>query len=330
MIIMTISIVDGKKIPKKRGRKPRKKNIKVQEKAPRKKRGRKPKGGKIVGKLDIPKQQNEKIMPNIILHLKCSTCDIKEKSNILVFDDDDDTKNNIESFNLSGKIQNIAYNNFILSYPKANNEQNEISKYIENDPKDFKEIWNKLRLLKYKLHHNDVMDKKSDCFWCTYGFSNPPIFIPKNCRQGIIEVYGCFCSPECAVAFLKEEKIDSTTMWERYALLNNIYGKIYDYSKNIKPSPNPYYTLEKYYGSLSIQEYRKLLRNDRLLLVVDKPLTKIMPELYEENNETPMIYTDILSNYKANTQKKKQYRLQRKAKKTSKKSILREKFNIST
>jgi hypothetical protein len=121
--------------------------------------------------------------------------------------------------------------------------------------------------------------------------------------------------------------IDSTTRWERYALLNNIYGQIYDYKKNIKPAPNPFYTLDKYYGNLSIQEYRKLLLNDRLLLVVDKPLTKIMPELYEENNEIPMVYSDILSELPKKNKKKK-FRLQRNKKKTSKKSILKEKFNI--
>ena len=54
-------------------------------------------------------------------------------------------------------------------------------------------------------------------------------------------------------------------MWERYALLNNIYGKVYNYETNIKPAPSPFYTLDKYYGNLTIQEYRKLLKNDTLL-----------------------------------------------------------------
>ena len=116
-------------------------------------------------------------------------------------------------------------------------------------------------------------------------------------------------------------------MWERYALLNNIYSKIYNYTKNIKPAPNPYYTLDKYYGNLTIQEYRKLLSNDRLLFVVDKPLTKIMPELYEENNETPAIYSDILSTANIADHTKK-YRLQRKTKTSSKKRILEETFNL--
>ena len=43
--------------------------------------------------------------------------------------------------------------------------------------------------------------------------------------------------------------------------------------------------LDKYYGNLSIQEYRSLLRNERLFLIVDKPLTRILPELHEDNDE---------------------------------------------
>ncbi len=66
--------------------------------------------------------------------------------------------------------------------------------------------------------------------------------------------------------------------------------KIYNYNKEIKPAPNPYYTLNKYYGNLTIQEYRQLLEYDRLILVIDKPLTKIYPELHEDNNEFETIY----------------------------------------
>ena len=43
--------------------------------------------------------------------------------------------------------------------------------------------------------------------------------------------------------------------------------------------------LEKYYGNLTTQEYRSLLRNERLFLIVDKPLTRIMPELHEDNDD---------------------------------------------
>ena len=64
-----------KKIPKKRGRKPKNSNFKV--KPPPKKRGRKPKGGKIIKKCNSNKLQSTFVEPNIILHLKCSTKDLK-------------------------------------------------------------------------------------------------------------------------------------------------------------------------------------------------------------------------------------------------------------
>ena len=83
---------------------------------------------------------------------------------------------------------------------------------------------------------------------------------------------------------------------------------------------------EKYYGNLTIQEYRKLLSKDRLLLVVDKPLTKILPELYEENNELPNIFDDILS---SKTHKQPQYRLKRKQVGNSKLTSLSSNFGLN-
>jgi hypothetical protein len=115
------------------------------------------------------------------------------------------------------------------------------------------------------------------------------------------------------------ENIDSSTKFERYHLFNHIYTKIYNYKKNIKPSPNPFYMLEKYYGNLSIQEYRSLLRNERLFLIVDKPLTRILPELHEDNDDFILNNKIIPSNnYHIKT------KLQRK--KQNKSSILNEKF----
>jgi hypothetical protein len=150
---------------------------------------------------------------------------------------------------------------------------------------DTKEIYKKLKDLEMSLHLNNVQDKKSACFWCTCDFDNPPIYIPKYFLKESYHVYGCFCTPECGVAYLMNESIDSSTKFERYHLMNHIYAKIYNYTKNIKPSPSPFYMLEKYYGNLSINEYRALIRNDRLFLIVDKPLTRIMPELHVDNED---------------------------------------------
>ena len=86
-------------------------------------------------------------------------------------------------------------------------------------------------------------------------------------------------------------------------MLNNIYNKVFNYTKNIKPAPSPFYLLNKYYGNLSIDEYRKLFENERILLVVDKPMTRIYPELFEENNEYQ------IQNLHDNPNKNNKYRL---------------------
>ena len=152
-------------------------------------------------------------------------------------------------------------------------------------------------------------------------------YIPKHYNNEYLEVYGCFCSPECALAYLKNQEIDNSTKWERYALLNNVYSKIYDYAKNIKPAPNPHYTLDKYYGNLTINEYRKLLNNDRILMVVDKPMTKILPELYEENNEMPNVYSNMLTNIHV-SKKSTNFRLKRSQTKKTKTNALTNTFNL--
>jgi hypothetical protein len=200
----------------------------------------------------------------------------------------------------------------------------------QTDNINIKDINAKLKILKVQLYKNAIqLDKKSACFWCTYDFDNIPCHIPKYELDDTIFGYGSFCRPECAVAYLMKENIDDSTKFERYQLLNQIYSKIYGCKKNIKPAPNPYYLLEKYYGNLTIQEYRKLLKTEHLLLVIDKPLTRILPELHEDNEDMIMnVYginksTESISGvYKVKRQSEKQQG-------PSKASIIRSKFGLT-
>ena len=61
-----------------------------------------------------------------------------------------------------------------------------------------------------------------------------PRFGIMRCREFLMKdtyhVYGCFCSPECAVGYLMNEKIDSSSKFERYSLLNNLYNKVFEYN----------------------------------------------------------------------------------------------------
>jgi len=156
--------------------------------------------------------------------------------------------------------------------------------------KNEKEIWRKINQLKISFHKSDICKntggtQRSACFWCTCEFDSPAIYIPKTLTKDVYNVYGCFCSPECSAAFLMNENIDTSTKFERYHLLNLLYGKIYKYEKSIKVAPNPFYLLNKFYGNLTIQEYRKLFQSEQMIYIVNKPLTHILPELYEDNND---------------------------------------------
>ena len=300
-------------------------NIQNEESKPvGKKRGRKPKGGKIIQQ-PILLNNNKESKPNVILHLKCSLKDLETNF----------STNNIQGYNfnntndLSYDIINIESTIFNQScqndeqITKIKNNEDEIETDDDASIKegDIREVWRKLKVLEHNLHINNICDKKSACFWCTYEFDNPPVYIPKHYIKDSYHVYGCFCSPECATAYLMEECIDNSSKFERYHLINHIYTKIYDYKKNIKPAPNPYYMLEKYYGNLSIQEYRSLLRNERLFLIVDKPLTRILPELHEDNDDF-IINNKIIPSNAYQIKKKLQ-------KKQTKTNILSEKFGLS-
>jgi predicted Zn-ribbon and HTH transcriptional regulator len=270
-----------------------------------KKRGRKPKGGKLI---EEKKEVIEAIQkPNIILHLNCKLNEITNNElkynpnidNIIEFDNNYNILYTTNSDSLNANTQDalddqspqndVNVNSQNALYTNSQNGLNNSSfiyekKLLNDNVTDNKNIYKKLQDLSKQLKSNNIT-KKCACFWCTYDFDNDPIMIPKYELKGIYHCYGNFCSPECAASFLMNENVDSSKKFERYYLLNNVYCKIYNYEKNIKCAPSPFYMLEKYYGNLNIQEYRKLLKNERLLLLVDKPLAKLLPELYDENED---------------------------------------------
>jgi hypothetical protein len=298
-------------------------NLIEEQKPGIKKRGRKPKGGKIIQQL-TQTNNNKETKPNIILHLKCSLKDLvnnnllgnsldsfifKSNNNDLSYDIVNKNNNSIIENNLKSSS---CYTNTLVNNDEEEEEDTYYNdNYNQNKDNDIRIIWNKLKQLQHNLHVNNISDKKSACFWCTYDFDNPPIYIPKHFIKESYHVYGCFCSPECATAYLMEENIDSSSKFERYFLINHIYSKIYDYKKSIKPAPSPQYMLEKFYGNLSIQEYRALLRNERLFLIVDKPLTRILPELHEDNDDF-IINNKIIPSNTYHIKKKLQSRKQNK------------------
>jgi len=339
-------------VKKKRGRKPKSETqnntnnitiaINETEHVP-KKRGRKPKGGKLVLKPNNDMIETSNIA-NVILHLKCNLHDIKPidsiinplcytpkvPPSILSYEEN----NNFQQYDNQQNIENVAYVN-----PHDNNKIQQLcnkcltnidgtNKANSEEDVKIKDIHQKLKELKLQLYKNTNPNIKSACFWCTYEYDNPSCYIPKYEMDHEIYGYGSFCRPECAVAFLMKENIDDSTKFERYHLLNKIYSKIYEFKNNIRPAPDPHFLLDKFYGNLSIQEYRKLLKTQHMLLVIDKPMTRMLPELHDDNDE-------IILNAYGNKSSAQigAYKVKRQSEKTkgpSKNSIIKENFGLNS
>lgn len=318
-----------------------------------KKRGRKPKGGKIISKLPIQTNTNCQIA-NIILHLRCSTNDIERHST----NRDHTLVDPLEyvpiapptvSAYIPGQIEKLSiYNDVVIesdishhmnNAPTSNPQticgvcknksivrtDNNIND--QDDGVDVKELGNKLKQLKIRLYKNTGVDKKAACFWCTYEYDNPPCYIPKHQHMDELQGYGSFCRPECAVAYLMKENIDDSAKFERYQLLNKFYGKVYNYMKNIKPSPDPHFLLDKFYGNMTIQEYRKLLGSDHMLLVIEKPMTRILPELHDDIDDSSYKLGGTRQNAQPGV-----YKVKRQSEKPTgptKNNIMKEKFGLT-
>jgi hypothetical protein len=93
-----------------------------------------------------------------------------------------------------------------------------------------------------------------------------------------------------------------------------------NYTQNIKPAPNPFYILDKYNGNLTIQEYRSLFKYNRSLIIVEKPLTKILPELHEDNEDFILNNKLIASNT---------FNIKRKNKRINKTDIINDTFGLA-
>jgi hypothetical protein len=308
-------------------------NTPVTEEHTAKKRGRKPKGGKLIVKSNENVEKNQQIV-NVILHLKCSQSELNDYNTKLTKLVTNPLEYNpmipptVMTYNNPNYSQFSFFNDSTVE-PADNEPVSSIGSAYKEEPRigintvysenkccacgcngnksnidetpvdddallNIKDINAKLKRLKINLYKNQNIDKKSACFWCTYEYDNPTCYIPKYEMDDKIYGYGSFCRPECAVAYLMKENLDDSTKFERYHLLNQIYSKVYNFKKNIKPAPNPYFLLDKFYGNLTIQEYRKLLKTEHMLLVIDKPLTRVLPELHEDNE-------DIISNINGST-----------------------------
>jgi hypothetical protein len=294
-----------------------------------KKRGRKARGVKFIVKSENTIPPVVSLQSNIILHLKCCMADLNEYMNEWNKTVSDPLIYNpiippdITSYNYGDTETFTLYEDGGQPQPPPSVEEQPPPPPSSCQCVHVKDLNQKIKNLKIALHKNNISsDKVSACFWCTYDFDNPPCFIPKHEINSMVYGYGSFCRPECAVAYLFKENIDDSTKFERYHLLNNIYSKVYECSNNIKPAPDPHYLLERFYGQLTIQEYRKLLKTQHSLLIVDKPMSRVLPELHEDSEGLCSTGAGKTGMYKVKRESEKEEG-------PSKTSIIRNKFGLT-
>lgn len=292
-----------------------------------KKRGRKPKGGKLITKL-LDQSVVSTSVANVILHLKCSLTELDEYQQKKQLIDPMQYNPAIPPEIVSFDRNPDTFASFVPPPPNcAASEPTATTTAVEPLTTEHTQKMKKLKVSLYKM---TCANQKAACFWCTYDFDNDACFIPRTVDSTMIHAYGSFCRAECAVAYLMNENLDDSTKFERYHLLNQVYGAMLGYKSNIKPAPNPHYMLDKFYGNMTIQEYRKLLSSDHLLYTLDKPMTRILPELHEVTDDFVLgIYG---GSHKGATQAGGVYKVKRQSEKQqgpSKASIIRGKFGMT-
>lgn len=187
---------------------------------------------------------------------------------------------------------------------------------ITEPPQQFSRLPNnyseKLMVLFQDSNRDQKLPTRTDvaCFWCCHTFQTPPVAIPSHILDEKWYMYGNFCSPECATAYLFKEKIDSHVQWERYALMNSLYADDAEVGFGspcgIRPAP-PREVLRMFGGSMDISEYRSVVHERKLRIdVLTPPMVSIIQtmdtkpiDFYDQNLRNVFIRNDIQHKFHA-------------------------------
>lgn len=119
------------------------------------------------------------------------------------------------------------------------------------------------------------------CWWCTYNFNTTPCSIPYKYEDEKFKVFGCFCSFNCALAFIITNIDDRK--WEKTELLHLLYRDIYGKYEQINPAFKKEVLID-YGGKLNIEEFRKLSANQDITYDISiPPIVSIQPRIDYRN-----------------------------------------------
>jgi hypothetical protein len=119
-----------------------------------------------------------------------------------------------------------------------------------------------------KHSHELPSETNLACFWCCDAFKGRPCIIPTKIVETVWHVYGNFCTPQCAMAYLLSELLDTHTRWERIALLNRLYSM--NTNGRIYPAPSRE-CLQRFGGPVSLDDFRTICESQRIRVDIHQP-----------------------------------------------------------
>lgn len=229
-----------------------------------------------LSKIELDKINTDTIDYNNLINKDNLSQTHDEVNNSLTSEKDSD-------YSSENNLKNIIDNNqylkqLCLIVKKLKDENNELKKFISDiTPMYFTEIKvYPIDLNLFDTNQNKFIPKKTDlcCWWCTYQFENLPTYLPEKYSNNNFYVSGCFCSFNCAGAY--NISLGDNKIWDRYSLLKLLYYMIYkdkinsicDIDINVA---GPKELLQKYGGTMSIEEYRKNCK------ILGKEYHKLLP-----------------------------------------------------
>jgi hypothetical protein len=119
------------------------------------------------------------------------------------------------------------------------------------------------------------------CYWCCNRFDNAPYGIPITYQNGLFNVFGCFCSLECASAYNFNTTNNIDEMWERYNLIN-LLSKRLQHTKKVRPAPDRL-ALKMFGGYMEIEQFRGYTTTNKVININFPPMSSISQQIEEIN-----------------------------------------------
>lgn len=213
-----------------------------------------------------------------------STCSLSDDENIIVKLNVKDTGGNDPHYEDDEVpyAYNHDYYNIISCVEKSDAGSGVCRRSLSDDPKRTLKVIDILKDFEEKNKNKEWPSNTTICcYWCCNKFESAPVGIPVYFEEDKFDVYGCFCSLECAAAYNFKNNHNIDEMWERFNLLN-LLGRRMGYRQHVKPAPDRL-SLKQFGGFMDIEQFRSYSNLNRFINVNFPPMNSLTQQLEEIN-----------------------------------------------